>query len=264
MTRTRRPLALFLVLSSLHWLGNSLASNPPDLSHSEASSDEVPAVISRDAPITNLSKRPVLQPKETAPLQSTYTLRTPQGRVCVRASLGVEYVVTENKKKYYFNMNPSSTRTTGYCGDQRSVLSLEFDGGNLQFIFIKEGVFSYVKTIKGLLMPAPPCKNCQSKSYSGIMDNEKLFKAKKGLSFQCMSETDLNLASSLRVKLVPLQIQAFDLDGGVFGKEVECWADYNKRMIPIILGGVTAAICLIAILTCVLVREHRGRGYEQL
>lgn len=46
--------------------------------------------------------------------------------------------------------------------------------------------------------------------------------------------------------------------------EVECWEDYNKRMIPIILGAVAVAICLIAILTYVLVRERRGRGYEQL
>lgn len=46
--------------------------------------------------------------------------------------------------------------------------------------------------------------------------------------------------------------------------EVECWDDYNKRMIPIILGAVAAAVCLIAILTYVLVREHRNQGYEQL
>ncbi len=46
--------------------------------------------------------------------------------------------------------------------------------------------------------------------------------------------------------------------------EVECWDDYNKRMIPIILGAVAAAVCLIAILTFVLVRERRGQGYEQL
>ncbi len=46
--------------------------------------------------------------------------------------------------------------------------------------------------------------------------------------------------------------------------EVECWDDYNKRMIPIILGAVAAAICLIAILTYVLVRERHSQGYEQL
>lgn len=72
--------------------GNSLASNSIALSNSAASSDEVPAVNRRDAP-----KRPVLQPKETAPPQVTYTLKNPKGQVCVRASLGAQYVVRENK-----------------------------------------------------------------------------------------------------------------------------------------------------------------------
>ncbi|XP_056123833.1 lysosome-associated membrane glycoprotein 3 [Rhinichthys klamathensis goyatoka] len=244
MTRTRRPIALLLMLSSLHWL---------------ASSDGDPAVNSRDAP-----KRPVLQPKETAPPQFTYTLKNLKGQVCVRASLGGEYVVRENKKKYYFNLDPSSTQASGYCRNQKSVLSLSFPGGNLEFTFIKEGDVSYVKTITGLLIPAPTCKNCQNKTYIGIVDHEKLFLAKNGLSFQCKSETTLILSNNLRLKLVPLQIQAFDLATGAFGKEVECWADYNKRMIPIVLGAVAAAVCLIAVLTYVLVRERRGRGYEQL
>ncbi|CAM4653505.1 hypothetical protein PO909_026908 [Leuciscus waleckii] len=247
MTRARRPIALFLMLSSLHWLDSA------------ASSDQVPAVNSRDAP-----KRPVLQPKHTVPPQVTYTLKNLKGQVCVRASLGAQYVVRENKKKYYFNLNPGSTQASGYCSDKKTLLSLDFAGGNLQFVFIKEGDVSYVKTIKGLLMPTPPCKDCQNKTYIGIVDHEKLFSAKPGLSFRCKSETIEKLSSTLTLKLVPLQIQAFDLASGAFGKEVECSADYNKRMIPIILGAVAAAICLIAILTYVLVRERRGRGYEQI
>lgn len=77
--------------------GSSLASNPLGLSNSVASKDEGPAVISRDAPINKLSQRPVLQPKETAPSQFTYTIKTPQGKECVRSSMGVEFVVRESK-----------------------------------------------------------------------------------------------------------------------------------------------------------------------
>ncbi|XP_051549626.1 lysosome-associated membrane glycoprotein 3-like [Myxocyprinus asiaticus] len=265
MTHTIRLFILSFVLSSLPWSGSAVTSEALDPLPVVASADEGPAIIN-DArtPIINMSKRPTLQPKESAPSQFTYTLRNPQGKLCVRASLGVEYIVRENKKKYYFNLNPSSTRATGYCGNIRSVLSLDFDGGNLEFTFIKEGGVSYVKTIKGLLKPAPPCKNCQNKTYVGVVDHEKLFKADNGLSFKCKSDMTLILADYFRVKLVPLQIQAFDLSNGAFGKEVECWADFNKRMIPIILGAVAAAICLIAILTFLLIRERRGQGYEQL
>ncbi|XP_021329231.2 lysosome-associated membrane glycoprotein 3 [Danio rerio] len=259
MTQSSRPV-LLLMLSSLHCLGSSLESNPKDPSVLA----EAPGQITGDSDISLVPQMPVLQPKETAPPLVTYTIRNPQGKVCVRASFGVEFVVRENKKKYYFNLTPNSARATGYCANQKTVLSLEFSGGNLEFTFIKDGDQSYVKTVKGSLRAAPPCKNCPSKIYVGLVDNEKLFKAKNGLSFNCKSETMLILADYFRLKLVPLQIQAFDLVNGAFGKEVECWADYNKRMIPIILGAVAAAICLIAILTYVLVREHRNQGYEQL
>lgn len=82
--------------------GSSLASNPLQLS---ATADEVPAIIKSDPPITNLSQRPVLQPKESLPPEFLYTLRNPQGKVCVRASLGVEYVVRENKVSLLFSQH---------------------------------------------------------------------------------------------------------------------------------------------------------------
>ncbi|XP_043087892.1 lysosome-associated membrane glycoprotein 3 [Puntigrus tetrazona] len=261
MTQASRYTAALLLLSSMHWLGSSLASNPLQLS---ATADAVPDINHSGPPITNLSQRPVLQPKESTPPAFLYTLKNPQGKVCAQATLGVEYMVRENKKNYYFNLIPRLTQVTGYCGSQKTVLSLDFYGGHLEFTYIKEGDVSYVNTIKALLRPVPPCKNCQNKTYVGVVSHDKLFKAKSGLSFKCKSQTTLIMASYFKIKLVPLQIQAFDLANGAFGKEVECWADYSKRMIPIILGAVAAAVCLIAILTYVLVRERRNHGYEQL
>ncbi|TRY59980.1 hypothetical protein DNTS_007841 [Danionella cerebrum] len=238
-----------LLVFSLHWLGSALATESLDVS---------------DSPSSNQSVTPVLQPKESTPSQFSYTVQNLKGQVCIRASLGVEFVVKENKKKYYFNLKPDLTRATGYCGNQKSVLSLEFDDGHLEFTFIKDGDVSYVKTIKCLLKPTLSCKNCQSKQYAGIVNNHKLFQAKTGQSFMCKSETTLIMADNLKIKLLPMQIQAFDLVRGVFGKELECWADFNRSLIPIILGSVATAICLIAILTYVLLREHRSQGYEQL
>lgn len=79
--------------------GSSLASNPLGLLISE-----VLAINNKDAPITNLSKRPVLQPKETLPLQSTYTIAN-QGKVCARGTLGVEFEVTENKVSLLYSQH---------------------------------------------------------------------------------------------------------------------------------------------------------------
>lgn len=50
------------------------------------------------------------------------------------------------------------------------------------------------------------------------MDHEKLFKTNKGQSFKCQSKTSLILAENLEIKLIPMQVQAFDLSKGSFGK----------------------------------------------
>lgn len=41
------------------------------------------------------------------------------------------------QKFYYFNIDPRGTRPTGYCGNRTAVLSLEFEGGNVEFNFVK-------------------------------------------------------------------------------------------------------------------------------
>lgn len=48
------------------------------------------------------------------------------------------------------------------------------------------------------------------------------------------------------------------------GSEVECWADYNKRIIPIVVGAVVVGLLLIAGLTYLFIRDNRSRGYESL
>lgn len=162
------------------------------------------------------------------------------------------------------------------------------------------------------------------KTYSGLVANEKLFKTANGKSFKCKSENKLLMSSLLQVKLVPLQLQAFSLDKGQYGKggrtpswdcaemlkytqlvpwifkswsdnlvnisvqeaglkcvlllyfpfllhlsflpvsEVECWADYNKRIIPIVIGAVVVALILIAGLTYLFIRDNRRQEYERL
>ncbi|KAI4898874.1 hypothetical protein NFI96_012679 [Prochilodus magdalenae] len=253
---------LLFIVSTLLFLGSTVVSEASmvvEHAMTEASLDH--SGDQESSPL-NASKLPILQPKETPPPVGTYILKTPQGQVCVRASLGVEFTVIENKKKSYFNLDPKSTSVTGYCADQRVILSLIFDGGHLEFTFIKDGSVSYVSKLRANLKPAPSCKGCKSKEYPGIMDHEKLFEASSGQSFKCKSDTYLILADSLRLKIIPLQIQAFDLPSGAFGKEVECWSDYTKRIIPIVLGAVAVGVLLIAVLVYVLTRDRQG--YEPL
>lgn len=46
--------------------------------------------------------------------------------------------------------------------------------------------------------------------------------------------------------------------------DVECWADFNKRIIPIIIGAVVVTIILIAVLTYLFIRDRRREGYDSL
>lgn len=61
--------------------------------------------------------------------------------------------------------------------------------------------------------------NCFSpdKTYSGSLAHEKLFAAGDGQSFHCRHEQVLRVSSELRIKLLPLQVQAFTLPEGQYG-----------------------------------------------
>ncbi|XP_029906295.1 lysosome-associated membrane glycoprotein 3 [Myripristis murdjan] len=251
----RSEFSLFIFLaavtlgSCLHGNSSSTQTTP----HSDQTND-------------SLIYRPVLQPSETVPLIGTYTLKTPAGKRCLKATMGVEYVVIENKKYWYFNLDPSRVSISGYCADKVAVLSLTMpnNGASLQLTFIKDGKVSYVTKLSAHIFPLPVCKGCASKVYPGVLDNNKLFKAADGRSFKCSSPSEFAMAKQLKIKLLTVQIQAFTLPKGKFGKEVECWADFNRRVIPIIVGAVVVGLILIALLTFLFIKDRRRQGYERI
>lgn len=46
---------------------------------------------------SSLPEKPVLQPKETAPVTGNYVLNDTAGKPCIKVSMGVEYIVIEKK-----------------------------------------------------------------------------------------------------------------------------------------------------------------------
>ncbi|CAI5637096.1 unnamed protein product [Oreochromis niloticus] len=210
--------------------------------------------------------RPVLQPSEATPQIGKYVRKDPQGKPCIRISMGAEFLVTENKKTWYFDLDPSRVEVTGYCGKEEAVLSLTLpdNGASLQFKFKKEKNVFYVIEMNAHLSPMPVCKDCSNKTYKGVLAHEKLFKTANGRSFTCKSENLLLMSSELKIKLVPVKMQAFDLSHGQYGKEVECWADYNKRIIPIVIGAAVVCLILIIVMSFLVVRDRRRDGYERI
>lgn len=210
--------------------------------------------------------RPVLQPSEATPPTGTYTLKSLAGTTCIKATMGLEFVVNEKRKTWYFNLDPSRVKSSGYCGKEAAVLSLTLpdNGASLQLTFRKEKKIFYITKLTAHLFPLPVCQKCANKSYSGLLDNDKLFQTANGHSFTCKSENLLLMSSELSVKLVPLKMQAFTLPNGHFGKELECWADFNKRVIPIVIGATVVCLILIAVLTYLFIKDRRRQGYERI
>ncbi|CAB1324230.1 unnamed protein product [Coregonus sp. 'balchen'] len=252
-----RETILFLLVAII--MGNSLMTAALD-----------PTIITTDEPGLNnpepteqsfLPQKPVLQPKETVPVTGNYVVNNTAGKPCIKVSMGVEYIVIEKKKASYFNLDPTTTLATGRCGEKEAVLSLAIvgEGGYLNLTFEKEGNLSYVSKVNANLAPGKGNKN-----YPGVIEHEKLFPTAAGRSFKCNSQTKFHLAENLRVKLVPLQFQAFKLTNGKFGEEVECWADFNKRIIPIIIGATAVALLLIAVLTFLIIWNRRRAGYDRI
>lgn len=209
---------------------------------------------------------PVLQPSEAVPITGTFSLKDKLGSLCLKVTMGVEYIVLVKEKPFYYNLEPKSTVTSGYCSTDKAVLSLGFsgNGGSLTFLFQKKGKAFYVTKLNAHLTPEP-CKGCPTKTYPGVVANEELFKAPFGRSFKCNSDNDFVMAKELKLKITSLQLQAFNFPkNGTFGKVVECWADFNKRIIPIIIGAVVLGLLLIAVVSFLIIRDRRRPGYERL
>ncbi|KAM7409234.1 hypothetical protein PAMA_000951 [Pampus argenteus] len=211
-------------------------------------------------------EQPVLQPSEAAPPIGTYMLKSPAGKPCIKVTMGAEYIVLEKKRSWYFNLEPSRVMSSGYCGEDAAVLCLTLLGNaaRLQFTFRKEKDIFFVTNLTARVSPLPVCQGCANKTYSGSVAHDKLFAAADGQSFKCKSENVLLTSSELRIKLVPLQMQAFSVPKGQYGKEVECWADFNKWVIAISIGAIVVTFFLIVVLTFLFIRDHHRHSYDRL
>lgn len=117
------------------------------------------------------------------------------------------------------------------------------------FFFYQDKNVVYIAKLTAHLSPFPVCQGCASKrqvktihygrfkmcaevtnvsvlflifilsdkTYFGLLDHSKLFIAAHGGTFKCKSENVLLMSSEMKLRLVPLQIQAFTLPTGPHG-----------------------------------------------
>uniref|UniRef100_A0A3P9QH02 Lysosomal associated membrane protein 3 n=1 Tax=Poecilia reticulata TaxID=8081 RepID=A0A3P9QH02_POERE len=191
----------------------------------------------------------------------SYMVRDYAGQPCIKANMGAEYVVIENKTNWYFSLDPSRVLLSGKCSKDEALLSLMLpdNSARLEFTFRKDENNFFVTKLAARLFPLPVYK-----TYSGFLTNQTLFKAANDKSFKCTSELLLSVSSELRIKLVHLQMQAFGVPDGQFREEDECWADFNHRAVPIIIGSIATGVVLSVVLSFLIIRDRRAPGYERL
>ncbi|XP_061681304.1 lysosome-associated membrane glycoprotein 3 isoform X2 [Syngnathoides biaculeatus] len=209
--------------------------------------------------------RPVLQPTEVLPLIGTYTMKNTEGEVCIKASLGAQYIVIIQKKRWFFNLDPLKVLASGSCHRDLAVLSLTIpnNGASLQFTFKKENNHYYVTRLLASLIPQPVCLGCANKTYSGLVSRSKLFAASYGRSFTCKSANVVLTSSEMSINMVPVHMQAFGVPNGQYGEVEECLADFIKRTVPVIVLAIGVGLLMIAVVTLLLLKEHRMHGYER-
>ncbi|KAJ8418837.1 hypothetical protein AAFF_G00003360 [Aldrovandia affinis] len=253
-----------LLLWVLLLLGTSLAPQAAhDTTPTTVGNQETAASPCVTPPCSQVDSAPLAVRHQKPPAPGLYII-SDHTAVCLKAHMGVQYMVTRSKKVSYFNIDPTSTKATGLCGQNTSYLSLNFTGGHLQFTIHKEENVAYVTTVRASLEMSPACKDCKSDLFTGVISNQTLFQAAAGLCYRCNALTTLQVAEDLSIRIIHLQIQAFEIIDGQFGLEEECWPDYYRRVVPMVLGAVAVGIWLIVILAFLLIRDNHPQGYERL
>ncbi|RVE73606.1 hypothetical protein OJAV_G00033100 [Oryzias javanicus] len=207
--------------------------------------------------------QPILNPNESIPSQGSYTVKNYNGNLCVMVVLGVEYIITENKINWYFNLDPSGVKVYGYCGKDVANISLTLPGdtASLQFIFKKKFNKFYVSQLNAHLSPQPLCKGCINKTYSGQITSEMLFMTPVCESFKSRSGRLLSVSPAMKIKLVPLQMQAFILSDREY--DLDCLKK-SKKIIAMVMGAVVMTLIFIIMLSFLFVRDRRRQGYERM
>ncbi|KAG7274161.1 hypothetical protein CRUP_013695, partial [Coryphaenoides rupestris] len=123
---------------------------------------------------------------------------------------------------------------------------------------------SYVSKLTAHISPQPVSNANTSKNYAGELTNTSLWGAPYKQSYSCASQTVLVLTEELQVQLGPVQVQAFSVPVGDYGQVVNCQVDSNPFLLPTIIGATAVGLVLVAVLTYLVVRDRRVRGYERI
>ncbi|XP_072264265.1 lysosome-associated membrane glycoprotein 3 isoform X2 [Pyxicephalus adspersus] len=199
---------------------------------------------------------PVLPTKPSPPSTGNYIVKN-ANETCIIANMGLELQLENSSKgKWYFNVNPKDTYRNGTCSAFRANLFLKFPEGSINFVFVKESKMYYIDEV------SVNFSWNSTERWNGTARKLKLLSTDIGYSVKCKNTPTVNLAENLQLVIADVQLQAFDLHEGVFGKETVC--RYDRNVIAWAIAVVVIIVIVIAIIIYFICYKKRSSGYERI
>ncbi|KAM4048487.1 lysosome-associated membrane glycoprotein 1 [Anomaloglossus baeobatrachus] len=228
------------------------------------------SICKEDSPPTSApTTAPTTTPapsNNTTPEIGTYNVSEKSG-YCILSKMGLRLNVTYKNKDekdafYLFNIDPKSVNTTGKCLNTSISMTLVSNQAHIQFDFVlntTEGKFylSHVHVNTTVPEAKEPNFDIDSGSVSFLKTTEHK-------SYKCNAKQTLQITDKLSIYTYSLQVQAFDIEGNKFGPAVECAADENGMLVPIIVGAALAGLVLIVLIAYLIGRKRSHAGYQTI
>lgn len=211
---------------------------------------------------------PTVPPVNPIPETGDYRVNdTSSGAACLLARFGLHLNITYKKKDdkdatYEFNIDPHTVTRNGSCSKNFATLQLSSDQVFLLFNFTLNATESkfYLGHVH-VNTTIPDAKDPRFDVDSGSLS---FLQATTRKSYKCNSKQTLQITDNFSIDTYSLQVQAFDIDGNKFGPAVECAADQNGMLVPIVVGAALAGLVLIVLIAYLIGRKRSHAGYQTI
>ncbi|XP_073419633.1 lysosome-associated membrane glycoprotein 1 [Dendrobates tinctorius] len=217
------------------------------------------------APTTAPTSAP---PNNTKPEVGTYNITgTGKTGFCLMSKMGlrlnITYMRKDNKTTFYeFNIDPKKVTPSGSCSKDLATLLLSSDQANILFDFVLNATEG--KFYLGHVHVNTTVAEAKESTFSIDSGNVTFLKTTTHKSYKCNEKQTLQITANLSIYTYDLQVQPFDVDGDKFGPAVECAADQNGMLVPIIVGAALAGLVLIVLIAYLIGRKRSHAGYQTI
>ncbi|XP_040913866.1 lysosome-associated membrane glycoprotein 1b [Toxotes jaculatrix] len=203
------------------------------------------------------------------PDRGDYEVKSSNGTVCLRASMGLQLNVTfsslsQNKTvQGVLNLQPNKTRTSGSCDPDSASLRLitDADKTSLNFSFTLNTTSNKYHLSEVSLSADWPDMKDAVLAHNNSLD---YLRGSLGFSYMCREEQTLKVTQNFSINTFQVQLQPFGLSGNQFGAAEECQLDEDDMLIPIIVGAALAGLVLIVLFAYLIGRKRSHAGYQTI